>query len=70
MSYLSHYEALLRTIDQLIIKHGSKHPEVVPDMIALREQLQEAARKKLLREVSTIALQVATVVKFIRDWLP
>ena len=70
MSFQRHHAALQRAIDELIQKHGSKHPELVPDLLSLRKQLQEAAAKNRLSQAAAIALQVATLVKFIRDWLP
>ena len=71
MSSQSKREALLRHLDDLIEKHGDRHPEYTAELRKVREEAAEALKRNKPLEYANAALRLATLIKFIWDnWPP
>jgi hypothetical protein len=62
-------EALLQKLDVLIHKHAHNNPELLKDLLVLRDELHVLAKQPNFRGF-TDGVRLATLIKFIHDIWP
>lgn len=70
MSPATKRDALLRSIDTLIENHAKDNPELLKDLQRHRADVEDAARNSRWSDLASIALRIATLIKFLFDQLP
>ena len=56
-------------IDKLIETHGKEHPQLLKDLLDLRNELDQSSRTKFF-DYAMFALRVASAIKWVFDLLP